>query len=53
MPTIALTQPAVEKLKSPAKGRVEYWDKLLPVFFLRISDLGLLISMFSTGCAVI
>lgn len=40
MPTIALTQPAVEKLKAPAKGRVEYWDKLLPGFGLRISDRG-------------
>ncbi len=40
MPTITLTQPAVEKLKAPAKGRVEYWDKLLPGFGLRISDRG-------------
>jgi hypothetical protein len=28
MPTITLTQPAVDRLKPPAKGRVEYWDRL-------------------------
>src|SRR5258708_4318525 len=37
MPTIKLTQAAVERLKPPAKGRVEYWDSTLPGFGLRVS----------------
>ncbi len=37
MPTIKLTQPAVDRLKPPASGRVEYWDNQLPGFGLRIS----------------
>ena len=40
MPTIKLTQPAVERLKAPASGRVEYWDLQLPGFGLRISESG-------------
>jgi integrase len=40
MPTIRLTQSAVEKLKAPKGGRVEYWDKHVPGFGLRISDRG-------------
>jgi integrase len=37
MPTIKLTQVAVERLKSPAEGRVEYWDSQLPGFGLRVA----------------
>jgi integrase len=40
MPTIKLTQPAIERLKPPASGRVEYWDSQLPGFGLRISESG-------------
>src|SRR5437899_6499593 len=40
MPTTKLTQAAVEKLKAPEKGRVEYWDSQLPGFGLRISKSG-------------
>jgi integrase len=37
MPTLKLTQAAVERLKPPASGRVEYWDSQLSGFGLRIS----------------
>src|SRR5208337_778252 len=40
MPTTKLTQAAVEKLKVPDRGRVEFWDSQLPGFGLRISDSG-------------
>jgi integrase len=40
MPTTKLTQAAVEKLKVPEKGRLEYWDSQLPGFGLRISESG-------------
>jgi integrase len=40
MPTLKLTQAAVDKLKPPARGRIEVWDSLLPGFGLRISDTG-------------
>src|SRR5271155_1335514 len=40
MPTLKLTQAAVERLKPPASGRVEIWDSQLPGFGLRISDRG-------------
>jgi Arm DNA-binding domain len=40
VPIIKLTQPAVERLKAPASGRVEYWDSQLPGFGLRISESG-------------
>jgi hypothetical protein len=40
MPKIKLTQPAVDKLKAPSAGRVEFWDTQLPGFGLRISDRG-------------
>jgi integrase len=40
VPTLKLTQPAVERLKPPASGRVEYWDSQLPGFGLRISASG-------------
>lgn len=37
MPTLKLTQAAVDRLKPPANGRVEYWDSQLPGFGLRVS----------------
>jgi integrase len=37
MPTLKLTQAAVEKLSPPASGRIEVWDSLLGGFGLRIS----------------
>jgi integrase len=40
MPTIRLTQLAVEKLTAPKSGRAVYWDKLLPGFGLRVSARG-------------
>ena len=36
MPSIKLTQIAVERLKPPASGEVEYWDNQCPGFGLRI-----------------
>jgi integrase len=38
--SISLTQRAVEAFRPPAQGRVEYFDKTLPGFGLRISDAG-------------
>ena len=40
MPTIALTQRAVDVLKAPASGRLEYFDRVLPGFGLRIAASG-------------
>jgi integrase len=40
MPTISLTQRAVDALGPPRQGRVEYFDRLLPGFGLRVSDAG-------------
>ncbi len=37
MPTLQLMQAAVEKLRPPATGRVEYWDSQLPEFWTRHS----------------
>jgi integrase len=37
MPRIRLTQVAVDRLKPPGSGRVEYWDTTLPAFGLRIA----------------
>jgi integrase len=37
MPTLKLTQAAVERLSPPADGRIEVWDSLLGGFGLRIS----------------
>jgi hypothetical protein len=37
MPTLKLTQLAVDRLKPPASGRVEYWDSQLPGFGLRVA----------------
>jgi integrase len=40
MPTLKLTQAAVNNLKPPMRGRIEVWDSQLPGFGLRISDTG-------------
>jgi len=40
MPKARLTATSVDRLKAPAKGRIEYWDNLLPGFGLRISETG-------------
>jgi hypothetical protein len=40
MPTIRLTQAAVERVRPPTSGRVEYNDKHLPGFMLRVTDTG-------------
>src|SRR3977135_2751163 len=40
MPTIRLTQVAVDKLKPPSTGRTIFWDNLLPGFGLRITSKG-------------
>src|SRR6266702_4187303 len=40
MPSIRLTQIAVEKLSAPAAGRAYYWDRHLPGFGLRIAANG-------------
>lgn len=37
MPTMKLTQVAVERLPPPASGRIEYWDTQLPGFGLRVA----------------
>lgn len=40
MPTITLTQRAVDVMKAPASGRVEYFDRVLPGFGLRVATGG-------------
>jgi integrase len=40
MPKMKFTQVAVERVKPPLTGRIEYWDTQLPGFGLRISDKG-------------
>jgi integrase len=40
MPTIRLTQRAIETLPRPATGRVEYWDRHLPSFGVRVAASG-------------
>ncbi|MGA9015719.1 MAG: Arm DNA-binding domain-containing protein, partial [Acetobacteraceae bacterium] len=40
MPTIRLTQLAVDRIGSPTHGRVEYFDTTLPAFGLRVSVSG-------------
>ena len=40
MPKTRLTAVSVERLRPPAKGRIEYWDNLLPGFGLRVSETG-------------
>jgi integrase len=40
MPTKRLTAAMVERIKPPAKGQAEYWDKNMPGFGLRVSYRG-------------
>jgi hypothetical protein len=40
MPTITLTQRAVDVMKAPASGRVEYFDRVRPDGGLRIANGG-------------
>ena len=40
MPTVSLTQLSVERVKPPAKGRVDYFDKNQPGFALRVTQAG-------------
>src|ERR1700761_4832480 len=40
MPSIKLTQAAVDKLTPPKEGRKEFFDSQLPGFGLRIADTG-------------
>jgi len=40
MPKLTLTAPAVERLKAPASGQVDYFDAALPGFGLRIGSSG-------------
>ncbi len=40
MPKARLTAASVERLRPPAKGRIEHWDSLLPGFGLRVSETG-------------
>jgi integrase len=40
MPTIALTAASVERLKTPKAGQVEYYDRRLPSFGVRLSYQG-------------
>ncbi len=38
MPRSKLTDLAIQRLKPPAAGRVEYWDVMLPGFGLRVTE---------------
>jgi integrase len=40
MPTIRLTQEAVDKISAPKEGRKEYFDTILPGFGLRVAKSG-------------
>ena len=40
MPTMKLTQLAVERIGKPAVGRIEYFDSQLPGFGLRVAESG-------------
>jgi integrase len=40
VPSLNLTQLSVDKLSAPKKGRVIYWDRLLPGFGLRVTSAG-------------
>lgn len=40
MPTLRLTQVAIERLAPPKAGRVEFFDSVLPGFGLRVSEGG-------------
>jgi hypothetical protein len=40
MPTMKLTQLAVDRIGSPTTGRIEYFDTVLPAFALRVAASG-------------
>jgi integrase len=40
MPTMKLTQLAVDRIGKPAEGRIEYFDSYLPGFGVRVADTG-------------
>ena len=40
MPKVNLTARTVKAIRSPASGRIEYWDQGLPGLWLRVSDRG-------------
>jgi hypothetical protein len=40
MPSVRLLARTVQSIKPPASGRVEYWDKDLHGFGLRVSETG-------------
>ncbi|MEM9513162.1 MAG: Arm DNA-binding domain-containing protein, partial [Cyanobacteria bacterium P01_E01_bin.48] len=40
MPKVSLTDLAIQKLKPPPKGQVDYWDQNLPGFGVRVSKGG-------------
>src|SRR5262245_38324432 len=40
MPTLKLTAAGVANAKPPARGRIEYWDAVLPGFGLRVPATG-------------
>jgi integrase len=40
MPSIRLTQVAIDKIKPPSTGRAIYWDRLLPGFGLMVTTNG-------------
>jgi integrase len=40
MPSVSLTQAAVDRVGTPPKGRVDYWDKNQPGFGMRVTDKG-------------
>ena len=51
MPTIRLTQLAVDKLAPPKTGRVVHWDRTLPGFGLRMTATGAKSGLPCTGSA--
>ena len=40
MPKLKLTAQAIESIKTPVSGRVEYWDELAPGMALRVTSKG-------------
>ena len=50
MATKRLTAAMVERISPPAKGQVEYWDRSLPGFGLRVSYKGRKAWVVLTGC---
>src|SRR5262245_65852633 len=40
MPTVTLTAASVERLKTPKAGQIEYYDRRLPSFGVRLSYQG-------------